>query len=144
VDLGGCDDVGGVALAGDVAGDGGGEQGAEQGGAERPADLLGGVHRGRGDAGVGRVDAEGSAVECGGEHHPDPDPEERQAGGDVKPVAGVDVDLGEQQHPGRSERHSGGDDDLASEPREQQRASERGRQDDAGGHRQKRETGRDG
>jgi hypothetical protein len=55
--------AGGARVAGQVTGHGAGEDRAEQGGADRSADLLGGVDCCRGDAGVVAVDAEGRGGE---------------------------------------------------------------------------------
>src|SRR5215470_14879632 len=105
------DEGGGGGVGGEVGGDGTGEDGVEQGGADRAAELLAGVDRGRGHAGIAGRDAEGAGVEYRREDQAQAGADDQQGGQDGGGVAGVHADPGQQgqagggeQHPGRGQR----------------------------------------
>src|SRR5438105_1801481 len=76
VNCGGVSQTGGMEVTGRVARDGAGEDRAQQGGADRAADLLGGVDHRRGDPGFTSLDAQGGGRERRREDAAHPDAED--------------------------------------------------------------------
>src|SRR3954471_24281235 len=117
VGAGGGDEVRCGARARELAGHGADGERAEQGGAERAADLLHGVDGGAGGPGVGRVDAEGGGAHGQAHDAAQAEGHDDEPGHDAGEVGGLGVELGEEHHADRGERHAGGDRRSCAEAR---------------------------
>ena len=108
----GVSQAGGVQVDGRVTGGGAGEDRAEQGGADRAADLLGGVDHRRGDPGFTSFHPLRRGRERRREDASHPDAEDEQARNDIAAIARAGRQAREHEHPDDPERHADKEDRL--------------------------------